>query len=138
METAKPSVAISSLPPVDVGKKADLLAGVQIDVTSVRAVTLKAEGPGEVAGPGVRVEIAVTNDSSKAFNLGGLAVTASYAKGTPASANDGPPADPLAGRLAAGKSAVGVYFFRVPRAEVDSLVVEVSSDSSPSIVIFRN
>jgi hypothetical protein len=129
---------VSSLPPVRTGAPAVPARGVQVVVDKVRQVTVSAEGPGAVAGPGVSVEVRVTNGSGSALDLGGLAVNASYGDdATPAAPSDSPPARPLAGRLAPGAAAAGVYVFTVPRAEASSLRVDVSSDAWPGIVVVR-
>lgn len=137
--TATPgaSVAVSTLPPEPVGEDAALQSGVAITVSGVRDVQVKASGPGEIAGNGVQVTVRVRNDSGAAFDLSGLAVVASYGNGTPADPSGSAETRSLSGKLAAGQSAEGVYYFLVPKAQAGSLRVEVSSSSSPSIAVFE-
>jgi hypothetical protein len=79
----------------------------------------------------------VQNNSTHSLDLGGFAVNATVGKNQPASPSNSSPADPLTGRLAAGKSAVGTYVFTVPGSKFDGLVVQVSSDSAANIAVFR-
>jgi hypothetical protein len=134
--TGAPRVAISRAPVVKVGKVAKLSADVEVYVGKVRELKVKAEHPGEIAGPAAAVQISVTNKASTPFSLTGLAVTASYGKNLPGDETSSGPSKPLTGSLAAGKSARGVYVFMVPTKDASSLHLEVSSDESPTIVQF--
>ncbi len=135
--TPGPSVAVSPLPPKPVGSPAQIKGGVSVTIANVKDVEVGATGPGEIAGPAVSVEVRVGNTSSAAFNLSGLAVTASYGRGTPASPTTAGGAKLLSGSLAAGRGASGVYVFLVPKAQSGTLRVEVSSADSPSIAVFQ-
>ena len=134
--TPGPSVAVSTLPPAPVGRDAPLARGVAVAITSVRDIQVAAVGPGEIAGHGISVEIRVRNTTSAGFDLGGLAVNASYGRGTPASPSSSG-AVLLSGTLAAGRTATGTYVFLVPAAQSPTVRVEVSSADSPSIVVFQ-
>ena len=135
--TPGPSVAVSPLPPKPVGSPAQIKGGVRVTIANVKDVEVGATGPGEIAGPAVSVEVRVGNTSPAAFNLSGLAVTASYGRGTPASPTTAGGAKLLSGSLAAGRGASGVYVFLVPKAQSGTLRVEVSSADSPSIAVFQ-
>ena len=132
----KPSVAISLAPPVKVGRPADLSDGVRITVGAVRDRTVAAELPGEIAGPAAVVPVTVRNASGKRFSLDGVVVTAFYNDGVPATETSADPAKPLAGSLAAGRTAKGVYVFTVPSEYAATLRIEVSSNQSATIVQF--
>jgi hypothetical protein len=111
---------------------------VLVSVGAPRRVTVGARGPGEVAGPAFAVRVTVTNGSASPFDLGGLAVNASYGRQeTPASPSDADPAAPLRGRLAPGAQAVGTYVFGAP-AGASGLRVEVVSNSAAQILVFRS
>jgi hypothetical protein len=137
-DTAKPSVAISSAPPVKVGKPAAFTNNVRVTVSKVRSVTVKASGPGDIAGAGVSVELTVKNNSSKSFDLSGLVVTATYGSddkpAIPGGVQNG---DPMTGKLRAGRTATGEYVFNVPTSQAKSLQVQVSSNASPIILVFE-
>jgi hypothetical protein len=131
-------VAVSTKPAVGIGDKAALSPGVQVVVSKVKNVRVKAAGPGDIAGPGVAVDLIVTNSSTKALDLGGLVVTASYGKkDQPASPGGAQTGDPLTGTLKSGRTARGSYVFTVPKAQASTLQVQVSSDASPDILVFQ-
>jgi hypothetical protein len=123
-----------------VGGTATLKPDVLVALAAPRAISVTANGPGEVAGAAVAVTVTVRNRSSSAFDLGGLDVNASYGTGagTPASPTDADPAKPLRGSLAGGASATGTYVFTAPRSALSRLRVEVSSNSAARIVVFRS
>ena len=64
-------------------------------------------------------------------------MTASYGDGTPAIVNRSEPAKDFAGSVAPGESATGVYVFRAPADEADSVVIEVQSGTQPNVVRFE-
>jgi hypothetical protein len=138
--TGSPSVAISTAPPVPVGSSAALAPDIQVTVAAPRVVKVAARGPGEIAGSALVVTVTVRNVSGAPFDLGGLAVNASYGKGTgtPAPPTEADPYDPLKGRLAAGGSAKGQYVFTAPATAASTLRVEVSSNASARILVFRS
>jgi hypothetical protein len=135
--TATPSVGVSQKPAVRIGQPAKLSQNVTVRVVGTAPVTLTAKGPGEIAGPGAKVVIRVTNDSEKSIDLGVLAVNAYYgAKNTPASPSTFHQGSQLSGKLKSGASATGTYYFRVPSSKFGTLDVEVSSGASPYVLTF--
>ena len=135
--TSGAPVAVTPLPPAPVGRDATLRTGVTVALAKVADVRVEASGPGEVAGPGVAVTIRVRNAGGEPFDLDGVAVNASYGDGTPANPGGSAQAAPLQGRLAAGKTAEGTYYFTVPAAQRSALKVEVSSSSAANIAVFE-
>jgi hypothetical protein len=138
IDTQTPSVAISAAPAVSLGTTTKLADGVKVLVSKVSAVRVEASGPGDIAGDGIAVHLTVKNSSGKAFDLNGLAVTASYGPGRPASPGGASTGDPLTGSLKTADSARGVYVFTVPKAQVPSVEVQISSNASPIIVVYTN
>ena len=59
----EPSVAVSLAPSVKVGKPSDILPGVRVSVGTVKPVTVKAQLPGELAGPAAAVPVQIRNGS---------------------------------------------------------------------------
>jgi hypothetical protein len=136
--TNKPSVAISSAPPVAVGRTSAFKNGVDVLVSRVRTVTVTATGPGDIAGAGVSVSLTVKNSSGKPFDLGGMVVNATYGRNQPASPGGSRNGHPLTGTLTSGATAKGSYVFSVPKGQAGSVKVEVSSDESPLVLVFEN
>jgi hypothetical protein len=123
---------------VDVGKKATLSQGVAVRVTKITNVQVEATGPGDIAGPGVAVHLTVTNSSTTTVDLDGFTVTASYgSKDRPASPGGTGTDSPLSGPLKPGAKASGVYVYTVPRAQADTVQIQVSSNEFPNILVVQ-
>jgi hypothetical protein len=111
--------------------------GVSVEVTKIEQVEGKANGPGEVAGPAVRLTVQVANGSPKQLSMELALVNVYYGKArTPAASLSGPGADPLAGSIDPGESASGRYVFGVPKSKQDELTVEFSYTTDAPTVIF--
>lgn len=135
--TGPPAIAISSLPPVPVGDPAPFGGGLVAKVEKIDQIDVGAQGPGEIAGPGVAVTVGLSNESPDPIDLGGVVVNAFTGDGTPASSNDGAPAAPATGSLPPNESRQGVYVFQVSREDAPSLTVEISYSGSPNVVLIR-
>lgn len=111
--------------------------GVEVAVAKIESVKGDAQGPGEIAGPAVRVSIEVSNGSDKEVSMDLALVNVYFGKDkTPASTLSGPGASPLSGRIAAGDAATGAYVFSVPEDQRDHLTVEFSYSTEVPTVIF--
>lgn len=135
--TESPSVAVATQPPVRIGTTAALVGQVMVSVGKVRAVTVTAAGPGEIAGPAVVVPVTVRNATGKPFGLSGLVVNAQFAGGVPAVPSDAAPSRPLPDTVRAGGTATGLYVFRAGPAGATGLRVEISSDNARKVLVFR-
>lgn len=129
-------VGVSTAPPVDVGAPATLADGVTATVRTVTPVRTVPQGPGDRAGPGVVVRLAVRNGSGAAVDLSTLTVTATAA-GVPAPPSDGGVAAPMAGSLAAGDEASGTYVFRTPTAGASPVLVQIGLAGSPEVAVVQ-
>ena len=137
VDTHKPTAAVRSLPPVAVGKAADLTSGIGVTIRKVSPTTIKADGPGEISGAGVSVVVEVKNSSSAAFDLSTIAVNAGYGKGIPAIRSDAAPSKDLSGSLKPGQTVSGTYLFTMPKNQFSTLKVDVSSGQAADIAVFR-
>ena len=106
-------------------------------MSKVKAIDAKAKGPGEVSGPAVAVTVVLRNQSERRADLGAALVTLEDADGAPGGEILGPPAKPLPARLAAGKSASGVYVFTVGRQRRQPITVRVTLGSELPDLVFR-
>ena len=96
-------------------EKGDLGNGVAVRVSKIESVDGEAQGPGEVAGPALRVSIEVENTSGEDVAMDLALTNLYYGKDkTPASALSGPGASPLPGTVASGDRASGQFVFGVP------------------------
>jgi hypothetical protein len=134
--TAPPGepVDVEPLPPVGVGDRSDFGNGLVATVVEVESVEAGIGAPGDTAGPAVAIHLELRNEADQAVDLGGIAVNATDAEGTPASPNRGAPAEQLTGLLAPGATSTGVYVFRVDGSP-DGLVIDVHHNASPNIVL---
>jgi hypothetical protein len=136
--TGAPVVGTSTLPPVPVGEDAPFGdTPVVVTAQQVEPVQIEARGPGEVAGPGVRVTVRAENRGADPVDLAGLVVNATYGDAVPASQSSTDPAAPLTGALAPGASAEGVYVFQVPDGAGGPVVIEVGYSGSSNVVLIR-
>lgn len=136
VETATPSVSVTTLRPVPIGKPTSISSGVQVSIIKFRTLKVQAAAPGETTGPAVAFEVEVRNKSAKPVDLGGVVVNASYGKNVPAVPSSSPPNAPLTGSLEPGKTARGTYVFRVPPTGVKTVRIEVSSAFAAAVAIF--
>jgi hypothetical protein len=123
--------------PVSPGTAADLGGKVFVTLTEADDLDVEAKLPGETAGPAVAATLEVRNDSTTPFDLSTIAVTASYGDGTPAIVNKSEPTAEFAGTVEPGATAKGVYVFRAPEKEADTVVLEVQSGTQPNVLRFK-
>jgi hypothetical protein len=122
---------------VSLRNKSELGNGVSVRVTKVESVKGKARGPGEIAGPALRVTVRVANETARAVSMSLALVNVYYGTDkTPAPALSGPGVEPLRASIASGRAASGRYVFGVPRGQRDVLQVEFSYTTDAPTVIF--
>jgi hypothetical protein len=126
-----PVETVVTAPPVGIDEVADAGTGMTFRLEQLEAVDGEANGPGEIAGPAVRVAVVATNDSPSPVLLEGVVVDLTYgAQNTSAAPLSGPGALRFSGEVAPGASATGVYVFDVPVDERGSVSVIVSYAAS--------
>jgi hypothetical protein len=126
---ALPAVALDAPGPVG--------DGVVITLASIEAIHGSAQGPGNVAGPALRVTVRITNGSDSDVALDGVAVNLSYgAEATPASPLDDASQRPFTGGVPRGEEAEGVYVFSVPAGARESVTVDVGYRPGAPRVLF--
>jgi hypothetical protein len=126
-----------TLPAVGVGQPSPLAPNLTATVTKVESMKLKAQGPGDIAGPGVLVTVEIRNDTTQAVNLDLIAVNAHYGNDIPASPNRGAPGPTLEGQVEPGQSKSGSYGFRVPDSVTGLITIDIQHSGSPNIVIVQ-
>lgn len=133
-----PVETVVTVPPVAIDEVADAGTGMTFRLESLEAVEGEANGPGEIAGPAVRVTVVAANDSPSPVLLEGVVVDLTYgAQNTSASPLSGPGALRFSGEVAAGATATGVYVFDVPVDERGAVSVLVSYAAAVSPVVFQ-
>ena len=125
-------------PAVDMTSPADFGTGMTARVAGLESVDGVAEGPGEVAGPSVRVTVVLTNGTGADVSLDTTVVNLyAGAQLTPGEPLSGPGVSVFSGTLAPGAEATGVYVFRVPADQRDHLQITVSYDPTSTTVLFE-
>ena len=126
-----------TLPEVPLDAVATVGNGVTATLPAVEAIEGTAVGPGNIAGPAVRVTVRLTNGTGAAVSLSGVAVNLYFGPDrTPAPPLDDPSARPVTGVLEAGASAEGVYVFTVPAGDRDRVTVEVGYEAGAPLLLF--
>ncbi len=118
--------------------QAETSPGVTASVVSVEAVSGEARGPGEVAGPAIRVTIDVKNGSGKAIRTELGLINVYYGKdSSPAGMLSGPGTVPFPDQIPPGGSGRGTSVFNVPVADRGLIEIEFSYSTDAAIVIFK-
>ncbi|GAA4359803.1 hypothetical protein [Angustibacter luteus] len=113
-------------------------SGVTVHVSSVKAVTVKGRGPGELSGSAVAITLQLHNGTPTTLDLGNAVVTASYGKAaTPAVDSSSPPSKPWTGSVKAGQDASATYVWLVPKSSRGSVELNVSYDPTKPVVLLR-
>lgn len=116
---------------------ADLGGGVRVEVVDVEAVQGEARGPGQTAGPALRLTVEVVNRSADPVDLTASVVTVTYGSdAVPAGDLAGPGARFLPVEVGPGEAARGRYVFAVPRAERDTIRVVFSYGAETPSAVF--
>jgi hypothetical protein len=111
--------------------------GVSASVERIEAVDGEARGPGEIAGPALRVTIRLRNDSDRELRTELGLINLYYgADRTPASTLSGPGAAAFPATIAAGGTGEGTSVFTVPTEARDRIEVEFSYSTDVPVVIF--
>ncbi|HSK34456.1 MAG TPA: hypothetical protein VK903_13325 [Propionicimonas sp.] len=111
--------------------------GVTASVEEIEAVTGEARGPGEIAGPALRVTINLKNGSDEAIRTELGLINVYYGKDrTPAGTLSGPGVTPFPAEIPAGGSGTGTSVFNVPTGQRDQVEVEFSYSTDAPGVIF--
>ena len=110
---------------------------VVVTLPAIEAIEGTAVGPGNIAGPALRVTVRVENGTAEPLALGGVAVNLAHGPDrTPASPLDDPSRRPFATMVEPGESAEGVYVFTVPADERDQVTVEVGYEAGAPLLLF--
>lgn len=112
-------------------------SGVTVSVGSLEAVEGEPRGPGEIAGPALRVGIQILNTSGSSLDLNGAVVNVYYgADITPAASVNGPGGVPFPTSVASGESAVSLTIFTVPLAERADVRITLDLSAATPTTVF--
>lgn len=126
-----------SLPAVGLDRTADAGDGVTATIEAIEAIEGTGTGPGNVAGPALRVTVRIENRSTDPLDLSGVTVGLDTGEErTPAAPLGDPSTAPFGGTLAPDDAAEGVYVFTVPADDRDLVVVSVGYEPGAPYIVF--
>ncbi len=126
------------LPAVALDERGEVGDGVTATVRSLEAIEGTGYGPGNIAGPALRVTLLLENGTQDPLDLGGTAVELTTGPDSaPASPLDDPSQAPFSGTVASGQSAEGVYVFTVPADQRDQVTISVGHRPGAPVMVFR-
>ena len=126
-----------SRPAVALDEAAEVGDGVSASLVSLDAIQGTATGPGNIAGPALRITVRIENGTDGPVSLDGVVVDlASGPDLVPASPLGDPSAAPFAGTVAPGGHADGVYVFTIPEEDRGSVTVSVGYQAGAPLMVF--
>jgi hypothetical protein len=135
--TGKPDELPPSLPAVPLDAEAAVGNGITASLVSLEAVTGSASGPGNIAGPALRVKVRLTNGTSAPVDAALVSVDLTHGDDqVPASPLDDPSRVPFSGTLKPGATAEGTYVFTVPANDRDVVTVSVGYQAGAPFMVF--
>lgn len=134
-ETVAP-VAPGETQEAELGETAELEGGVNVTVSEVEALDVTATTPGEIAGPAVALTLTVENTSDEPIDLSTAMVSVTGSKDSLGQPTTSEPYSPFSGSVEPGKTSSGIYVFRLPADERDSLEVTVEYIAGAPIALF--
>ena len=120
--------------PVRLNKSSRTGTGLTARLTTIKAIDAKAQLPGEVAGPALSLSVEVRNTGAKTVDLNAVVVTVLDSDEAPGGEMSSAPAQPLKGKLRAGKTVRGVYVFTIDKNKRNPVTVTVSISDAPVLV----
>lgn len=112
--------------------------GIAASLVKFESVTGEVVGPGDVEAAAVRVTVEITNTGTTALDMNLVVVNAYMGEQRdPAETYEQPGGSPVSGSLAAGKTATGVYLFRIPEDRRDDVTFVVDYRAGLPAITFR-
>jgi hypothetical protein len=131
-----PSVAPGAVTRVSITKPAVLPSKVTISIVSAKLASVKANTPGEIAGPAIEATVLIENGTSNTIDLGSTVVSLTESSGALGQPTTSSPAKPFSQKLAPGNSITAVYVFRVPKTGYNPVQITVSYAGGAPVALF--
>lgn len=131
-----PSRTQKTKPPVPMGGTARFNPGVTVRVVRSVPVRLEGQGRGEVEGPGVRLDLVISNRTDETLDLSLVNATMTYGPNdTPARPGPAAMERPFQGRLDPGGRQRASYVFGVPAGQRDDVRLLVSYTADQPVAV---
>ncbi|MBE1874783.1 hypothetical protein [Myceligenerans pegani] len=112
--------------------------GLSVKLTDIERTEAEPSMPGEIAGPAVRVEVAVINSDAEYHALGASVVNLYYGPDRiPASSLSGSGEEALPDSVPGGQTVTGTYEFAVPDDRTERVLVEIDVDPQLHVALFE-
>jgi hypothetical protein len=122
---------------VPIDRPAAVGNGIVATLPAIEAIEGTATGPGNIAGPALRVTVRIENGTEQAVSLDGVAVNLSHGPvRDPAPPLEDPSQAPFNGMVEPGGTSEGVYVFSVPTHVRDLVTVEVGYQAGAPLLLF--
>lgn len=132
------AVAPEEKVPVALTESSAVVPEVIFSLGALESVDGEAQGPGEVAGPALRFELTVRNDTAAAVSLSATVVNLyAGAEQLPSTDLAEPGGVPLPDTVKPGQSATGTFVFAVPREARNPVKITVDYSAGIPVVVFE-
>jgi hypothetical protein len=121
---------------VAITKPAVLPTKVTISIVSAKLASVKANTPGEIAGPAIEATVLIENGTSGTIDLGSTVVYLEEGSGALGQPTTSSPAKPFTQSLAPGAAISGTYVFRVPKSGYNPVQISVSYAGGAPVALF--
>jgi hypothetical protein len=133
---AVPSATPGAVTHVAIDKPAVLPSKVTISIVSAKLSSVKANTPGEIAGPAIEAHVVIQNGTAQTIDLGSTVVTLVEGSGALGQPTTSSPASPYTQKLSPGDSMTGIYVFRVPKSGYNPVQISVSYAGGAPVALF--
>lgn len=125
--------------PIDIDETAEVAGGgVTVSIVGIEAVDGEATEQFQIAGPALRVELQVTNDTDEPFSLEGIQVEVFYGDDlVPGILLGGPDVVPFPSSVGPGATAIGAVVYNVPPDQRHHIQVVVFIGVDEPVIIFE-
>lgn len=121
---------------VALDEPAEVGGGVAARIDDVESLDVRAETPGEIAGPAVAVTVTIENNGEDAIDVSAAMVSLLGAEGTLGQPTTSDPYDPFGGVIEAGETGQAVYVFLLPDDAQSAFDVSVQYRAGTTVARF--
>lgn len=124
--------------PVKPGTSVSMSTGVEANISALEAVQGVAQGPGEVAGPSLRLKVTIKNSTDKSIDTSNVVVNVNVGSdAVPAITLSGPGVTGFPDSIPANTSSSAVYVFLVPLTLRNKVGIFVNYQVDSTIAAFE-